>query len=163
MPIFTPEKELSHLPQTPVILGMILRSVDAQQARQATDGADGWSVVEIVGHLNDYDEIFMHRTRQMLEQDGAALQSYNPVELVKAGGYARSDIGEVYASFVSRRRAYINLLRSLTTEQWYHTGNHPTWNEITLLEHATNGALHDVNHIEQIIKALDSSLGSSPL
>jgi hypothetical protein len=154
MPLFTPEKALSQLPQTPVILSAVLDAVDAERARRATDGPDGWSIVEIVGHLNDYDEIFMRRTRQMLAQDHAALPSYDQDELVRAARYAEQNLADVLASFTSRRRAYVDLLRGLSAEQWRCVGLHSSWGEITVLDLAVYTPLHDVNHIEQVVKVL---------
>ena len=51
----------------------------------------------------------------------------------------------------------LKMLRALTPEQWQRKGIHYASGEQTVVELATNTTLHDVNHIEQIIKALGSS------
>ena len=155
MPIFAPEKAISRLSQTVVILGFLLRDVDAEQARRATDGADGWNIPQIVGHLRDDNEVCIKRTRLMLDQPRAPLPTYDQLALVNANHYAEQDIADVFARFASERRTYVALLSGLSADQWNRTGLHPTWGEVTVVEHATNGALHDINHIEQIVKALN--------
>lgn len=153
MPIFTPEKAISRLSQTVAIIGFLVRDLDAEQARRTTDGAGGWNLPQIVGHLRDDNEVCIQRTRQMLEQSPLPLPVYDQVALVKVNGYAEQDIAAVFARFADERRAYVALLASLSPEQWRCTGIHATWGEVAVLQHATNGALHDVNHIEQIVKA----------
>ncbi len=154
MPIFTPEKTLLDLPRTPIILQTILHGVDQQRASSATDGPDGWNVIEIVGHLNDYDQIFLERTQTMIEGDAPALGSHDQDELVRQHGYKTQPLTDVLASFLSRRRAFIDYLSGLSAEQWQRTGVHPSWGAITVLDQAINVTHHDVNHIAQVIKAL---------
>ncbi len=154
MSIFNPEKALRDLSKTPVILQTILQGVDQRQAVSAHDGAGGWNVVEIVGHLNDYDGIFIERTQAMLNGDAPELNSYDQNELVREHGYATQNLADVLASYLSRRSTFIDLLSGLSPEQWERTAIHPAWGSITLLQQAINATLHDVNHIEQVIKAL---------
>ncbi len=154
MPIFSPEKTLLDLPRTPIILQTILQGVDQQRAISASDGPDGWNVVEIVGHLNDYDAIFLERTQAMIEGDAPALGSYDQEALVRQHGYAAQPLADVLASFLSRRRAYIDRLSGLSADQWQRTGMHPSWGKITVLDQALNVTHHDVNHIAQVIKTL---------
>lgn len=157
MPTFTPEKTLRDLPKTPVILNVILQGVDQQRAQTSTDGPDGWSVLEVLSHMNDFEQIFLDRVMKMVETDLPRFEAIDPDALAKNSDYAGQNLSEVFASYVSRRRAHLAFLRGLTPEQWQRTGVHYASGEQTVVELATNTTLHDVNHIEQIIKALGSS------
>ncbi len=157
MPTLTPEKALRDFPKTPVILNVILRGVDQARAQSATDGPDGWSVLEVVCHLNDFEQIFFERARRIVENDLPRFESIDPNELAKSSGCAQQDLAEVVASYVSRRRAFLAFLRGLTLEQWQRKGIHYAYGEMSLVELVTNTTLHDVNHIEQIVKALGTS------
>ena len=53
MSILTPAGLLRSMSRTPVILEGLLNGVDQGRATAATDGPDGWSVVEIVCHLRE--------------------------------------------------------------------------------------------------------------
>jgi len=42
----------------------------------------------------------------------------------------------------------------LSDEQWERRGQHPYFGETTILTQAVNNAIHDLDHIEQIARAL---------
>ena len=155
MPIFNPEKALRDLPKTPVLLRVVLQGVDQRRATEATDGADGWSVLEIICHLNDYEEFFFTRAQQIVETDQPYFPPVDHEALVVENEYARQNFATVLAVYLDRRAAFVNYLRGLSPQQWQRKGFHPSWGEVTLVEHVTNTTLHDVNHIEQIVKALN--------
>jgi uncharacterized damage-inducible protein DinB len=157
MPLFTPELALRDLPKTPVILNAILRGVDQARAQSATDGADGWSVVEVVCHLNEYEKIFTDRALLLLASEVPTFESFDQAALARENHYTEQNLREVLASFIARRRAHLELLRGLAPEQWQRRAIHPVRGEVSLVELATYTTLHDVNHIEQIVKALGAS------
>ncbi|MFN8447054.1 MAG: DinB family protein [Anaerolineae bacterium] len=157
MPMFTPEKALRDFPKTPVILSAILQSVDQRRAQEARDGADGWNVLEVVCHLNDFEQIFFDRARRIVETDLPRLESVDQNALVRDNRYAEQSLAEALASYLSRRRAFIAFLRGLSAEQWQRKGIHYASGEVTLVDFVTNTTLHDVNHIGQILNALGSA------
>ena len=157
MEIFSPDKALRDLPKTPVILKCILSGVDQQRAQTATDGPDGWSVLEVMCHLNDYEEIFAMRARRMVAEIVPNFPHADHLAWVTANHYAEQNLTATFATYLSRRRAFIAFLRGLTPEQWQRKGYTDVWGEVTVVQVAINATLHDVNHIEQIIRALGLS------
>ncbi len=155
MPMFTPEKALRSMRKTPVILKAILQGVSAEQAQSIRDGEGGWSVVEVVGHLYDFEDIFCGRAGRMLTEAKPILTPYDQDELVKRRGYASQDLATVLDKYLEMRQRFINLLADLTSEQWARKGVHPHSGEITVMELAINTTLHDVNHTEQIAHMLE--------
>ena len=145
---------LQALRQTPVVLGAVLRGVTPERAREATDGPDGWSVVAVVCHLRDYEEIFHQRATLMLAQDRPPLPAPNQDALARDRDYASADLGAAVAAFRANRRRFLDLLAGVTDEQWGRRGVHPRQGELALVDLATRVPLHDVNHIEQIVRAL---------
>jgi hypothetical protein len=61
---------------------------------------------------------------------------------------------EALNTYIEQRRRQIAIFEGLSAEQWARRGVHPQAGEHTVLEHAVNIAQHDVNHIEQIVRAL---------
>ena len=86
-----------------------------------------------------------------------ALENVDHLAWVKDNRYAEQNLADIFASYISRRRAHLAFLRGLTPDQWQRKALSMLWGEITLVEHVTNITLHDVNHTEQIVKALGTS------
>lgn len=154
MAIITAARALESLRQSPAVLDAVLHGVAPGRARRATDGPGGWSVVAVVCHLRDYEEVFHRRATLMLGGDTPPLPSPDPDELARTREYARADLGTALAAFHAGRRRFLDLLSGLDGEQWRRRGVHPRYGELTLLDLALHVALHDVNHIEQIVHTL---------
>jgi hypothetical protein len=148
------DKALRSLRKTPAVLDFVLRDVDQSRAQAARDGQDGWNVLEIVCHLSDLEAVYTERARLILEQDNPHFAPVDQVGLVTANRYGEQNFRQVLARLHEQRADFLALLESLTPEQWERHGVHPETGDTTLRELAINVALHDLNHIEQIVKAL---------
>lgn len=152
--LITPERATLWLSQTPVILSAVLRDVDQARAVSARDGVDGWNVLEIMCHLNDLEGIYIQRTQQIIETDAPNLIPFNHLEAVTANNYAGQNFATVLAQYLERRKAHLAILKGLSADQWTREGTHTAYGANPLAHYTTTTALHDVNHIEQITRAL---------
>jgi hypothetical protein len=59
---------------------------------------------------------------------------------------------QVLDVYIQKRRDFTGLLESLTSEQWMRRGIHPATGETTILTLALNTALHDIDHMGQIVQ-----------
>lgn len=154
MPPLPSDRFVRSLRRSPVILGAIIRDLDPERARTATDGPDGWSVVEIVCHLRDYEAIFKGRVERMLAEDNPALPGSDHEAMARDQRYQDQDLGTAHAAWLETRRAFLALLEPLLAEQWQRPGVHPEAGPYTVLDQVTRTALHDIDHTEQIVRAL---------
>lgn len=155
MPVFNGERVLLHLKKTPSIYALIMKDVDQVRASTARDGADGWTVLEVMAHLNDYEAIFTERTSAILDHENPALVGYDQAQLAIERNYAGKELAQVYSEWKARRQENIRFLSALPPEAWSRTGLHPSCGQITLLDLWLNTIAHDVNHAEQIIRSLE--------
>lgn len=145
---------INALRRTNVILNDLVRGLSPYDAVNFRDGSDGWNVVEIICHLRDLEGVYQRREVQMLTEDHPPLEAFDVEAAVITNDYAHADWSEALGLWNQRRAAHLEFLAGLTPEQWERTGTHPAYGECTLLEAALRTALHDVNHTEQVLKAM---------
>jgi hypothetical protein len=90
----------------------------------------------------------------MLREDNPTFPASDQRAMAIEGNYAAADLHTALAEFEARRREFIVLLESLSDAQWERRGQHPFFGETTVLTQAINSANHDLDHIEQIARAL---------
>jgi hypothetical protein len=113
-----------------------------------------WNVVYVVCHLRDLEAAYLERVHTMLREDNPTFLAPDNQAMAIQGDYAGADLRTALAEFEALRRAFIALLKSLSDEQWERRGQHPYFGETTILTQAHNNAIHDLDHIEQIARAL---------
>jgi hypothetical protein len=154
MTLLTPARMLRAIKKTPLILESILRDVTPEQAQTLTDGPDGWSTVEIMCHLRDFEQIFYGRAVKMLDYDRPTFESIDQNKLVREGNYREQNLHQAFEYYRATRQEFVTLLEGLNDEHWHRTGISPSSGEYDLLQLAMQVALHDVDHTEQVIRIL---------
>ena len=109
-----------------------------------------WSVGEIVTHLADCEIVTAWRLRQILAAPGTPIQAFDQDSWAASGHYEKRDARKSLALFCATREANLELLKSLTPEQWKHHGMHAE-RGVETIEHIVRlMAGHDVNHLGQV-------------
>ena len=148
---------LEALEQSSLTLGHILADVTQKQAQTIRDGAEGWSVLEILCHLRDYQAIFAERIRRILDEDMPIFMPYDEsarLRLVVENDYNNQDLRAVFADYAATRRQMIELLASLDEEQWRREGGFAVDDIVDLTMPVVHTLLHDADHTEQIARIL---------
>ncbi len=135
-------------------IGHIVHNTPTAALNTFTDGADGWTVGEVVGHLLDADRIFFERAQKIVNEDKPALVVFDHERLVKENDYRHRDPRETYAALLESRLAFIEWLKARTPEEWTRTGIHPESGEIELIDGLMQVGHHDADHLEQLTRIL---------
>jgi hypothetical protein len=139
-------------------LGHILQFVSQEVATQFRDGPEGWTILEVVCHLRDFDGFFHHRAMMMLEQEYPHLPAYDHEALAIEHNYNGQNLGEVYAELAASRQRFVTFFKALTPDQWERAGIHPERGHFTMTDAVMQVGHHEANHIEQITRILTQSL-----
>ncbi len=148
---------LEALEQSSLTLGHILADVTQKQAQTIRDGVEGWSVLEILCHLRDYQAVFAERIRRILDEDMPIFMPYDEsarLRLVVENDYNNQDLRAVFADYAATRRQMIELLASLDEEQWQREGGFAIDDIVDLTMPVVHTLLHDADHTEQIARIL---------
>ena len=148
------ERHLGAMRASCDILGHILQGMPNERARALRDGPDGWSILEIVCHLRDFDEIFYNRVQMMQAQERPQLPAYDHEAMAIDGAYQQEDLAEAYSALRASRARFIACLADLTPAQWERDGVHPERDSFTMTDALMQVGLHDLDHLEQITRVL---------
>ena len=125
--------------------------------RDPGDGERGWTPLEVLCHLRDYDEIFLARARMMVAEETPHLPGYDHEQLAIDRAYNDQSPAQVLATLADSRRAAVQFYRELTPEQWSRGGIHPERGYFTMTDAVMQVGLHDATHLEQILRTLASA------
>ncbi len=152
-----PRDLIDALKATPETLTALLQGVSQSQAASATGGDEGWSVVEVICHLRDAEEISIQRMRILRDQDDPHIAGYDQEALARDRDYKSQDLHSALAQFIAFRETYVTELSALQLADWQRPGSHSEFGRITLLEHTVHHACHDSIHCAQIARQLSTA------
>lgn len=152
------KRHIAQIRLTCDILDHILQTVSEEQAHELRDGPQGWSIVEIVCHLRDFDDFFYQRARMMLERDHPQLPAYDHEALAVERAYQQQSVAAACKALKASRRRFIAFFKALTEAQWERGGIHPERGNFTMTDAVMQVGLHDIDHLEQITRVLKQGL-----
>src|SRR5438876_2420352 len=94
-----------------------------------------WSTLEVVCHLVDSDQAWIHRMKRVIAEDRPLLIGYDESRFARALSYQERDLEEELAIFEQSRRQLARILRTLPASSWSRDGVHNERGLITLEEH----------------------------
>jgi hypothetical protein len=144
---------LTILAATASRLERLMNGVPARALRERT-AADKWSASEIVAHLGDAEIVTGFRIRLILGAPGTAIAAYDQDSWVTSGHYGTRDPHKSIEQFRVLREANLDLLKSLTPEQWQQHGMHSERGQETIEQIVRMTAGHDINHLQQVERLL---------
>ena len=143
------------LERTPASIGAAIAGVDpALLRRQPAPGK--WSVGDIVAHLADAELVFGHRLRLMMTSNGTPLQAFDPDRFAATFNYGMSDVQTSLELFASARRGNLRWLRTVPESLYDNTGTHDEWGSVSVRSMVRLEAGHDLNHLSQITRIVES-------
>lgn len=134
---------------------------------------EGWSAVEVIGHMRDIEEFSLVRFRMMLRmadpsvpaagapddpiawglvEDGAWL--FDPERWAIDRQYLRDDPHASATAFGRLRAQTLAFLGCLAEAQWARGSIHPRFGRLTIEDWTAILAWHDDNHLAQLVQTL---------
>lgn len=117
-------------------------------------GAGGWTALEVLCHLRDFNAIFHERARSVIEQDNPKFVPRNHLQMVIDGRYNEQDPIAVVEDMAAERARLVEFYANLSLEQLARTGIHAEYGLLTLFDLMQQVGHHDADHLEQITRIL---------
>ncbi len=147
----TYQQALDLMAATPSALEAVVAAVPAE-VLDRRPGPEAWSIREILAHMLHVEtRVIGQRIRLMLCEE-------EPVLEPAPAGPAAGDARDLLAAWLKARSASLAMLRAITPEQLARVGRHPRYGRIAVREHVVEWAYHDLDHLRQILAALQAGL-----
>jgi len=119
-----------------------------------SDAPNGWTTVEVVCHLRDFDKVFHSRAQMMVDQEEPKLPAYDHEEMAVEGNYSEQSLSAALDALRASRAEFVAFYRGLSDAEWERSGVHPESGQFSLTDSVMQVGHHDVMHIEQIVRIL---------
>ncbi|MGB7341606.1 MAG: DinB family protein [Phototrophicaceae bacterium] len=142
-------------------LSHILKNVSIEQATSLRDGPEGWTILEILCHLRDFDTIFRDRAQMMLDKNHPALPAFDHEAMAIESAYNDEDFAYAFDGFMASRKQTKLFFEGLSDGEWQRSGIHPERGEFSMTDAVIQVGHHDCTHLEQITKLLEREIPGS--
>lgn len=116
-----------------------------------------FTVREVMGHLADWEGVWLERAKQIANEDNPHLQGYDEGQWAIDHDYARMDTAEQIARFRAGREALVSFLSALKPNDWERACTHDEWGTSSIESMAVLVLGHDGYHTSQIAEWLESA------
>lgn len=144
---------LTALANVPVDIARLVDDRSLEELRRPSQDG-GWGVVEILSHLQDWEQITHDRVWRMLDEERPALEEYDDSLWAIEHEYSSKDPFEVARRFTALREQMVERLRGLDEAAWRRMADLSGQGEVTLRWLLTSLVDHDAKHIEQAREVL---------
>ena len=139
---------------TPETLQGLLSRITVAQARSAKGGDENWSVVEVICHLRDAEEISLGRVKAIRDQDCPRIAAYDQEVLARERNYREDDPHAALKAFAGFRKQHTVVLSGLPAKDWERSGEFEAFGQMTISAHTIHKLYHDSVHCAQIARQL---------
>jgi hypothetical protein len=109
-----------------------------------------WSTLEVVCHLADSDQAWIHRMKRIIAEERPLLIGYDETRFAAALCYHQRDVTEELDQFEASRRTMARILQSIAPEMLSRQGVHSELGLITLQRAIELGLEHVTHHVRFI-------------
>ena len=136
------------LRHTPTTLERILDDVPAERYGDRV-AEDRFTLLEMVCHLADFEDVVLDRMRAAKKTDGVAVADWDEGAEAEAKKYGTRDLHKELEVFASRRRDTITFLEEISDEEAARAFTKEGLGRVTIREYLAVVSGHDLYHFEQ--------------
>ena len=140
---------LSKLQDTPKALAAIFREASHDVVRRKPS-PETWSMLEILCHLRDVEQLFVERYGKIANHDRPQLRMINQDALAATLRYNEDDPAAALREFQAFRAETVALLSALAQQSWERVGLHPKRGDYSIAANAVMHVAHDANHFARL-------------
>jgi hypothetical protein len=144
-----PPAALEKLRQTPIEVAALLEGLPEQaMTREPADG--GWAIRNIVIHIRDAQDVLDYRLELFSKEEHPILEAKAVWSWAKNEEESPPSMPEIFAEYQATRGKILSRLESLPLADWWRTGQHGEFGEVSIKQQVSYFASHEITHLPQI-------------
>jgi uncharacterized damage-inducible protein DinB len=140
---------LSKLQEAQKAVAAIFREASDDLVRRKP-APEKWSMLEILCHLRDVEQLFVERYGKIANHDRPKLRMIDQDALAVKLRYNEDNPALALREFQAFRAETITLLSALAQQSWERIGMHPKRGEFSIAANAVMHVAHDANHVARL-------------
>ena len=109
-----------------------------------------WSIHQLITHIRDAQGVLDSRLTLLLEQDDPSLESKAVFEWASKTEDESPMSGMIIKSFKKSRCETISTLERIPLADWWRTGRHEEFGQVTILQQVSYFTVHELTHLPAI-------------
>ncbi len=105
---------------------------------------------EVIGHLADWEMVFLERIRIANLRPGTQVEAYDPCQRATEHHYADKDVFHEAEVYESRRMTTVEYLQALSDADWDKTFVSGEGKAISIRDYVLMVICHDMYHVDQL-------------
>jgi len=150
----SPVEVLTALASGPAALSAFVDGLSDAQLNHPPEPGE-WSIRETLWHLLVAEQLFAGRVHRLLTEENPMLSGMASWAVTGEGEAGAQDI---LGRLLALRQETLSRLQGMAAGDWWRTGFHEEWGQVTLLQQATYFPRHERSHYAQIAGARQTAV-----
>lgn len=151
---FDPVSALAKLNYAPVEVKKLIE--DISEDKLNSKSGDSWSIREVITHMRDAQGVMEARVKLFIDHDNPTLSSQNVFDWATIKEGQPPTTWDIYEMYNQSRKKTLDDLKTLKIIDWWKTGKHDEWGNITLFEQVSYFLAHEMTHLGQILNLIQN-------
>ena len=144
-----PPTALERLQQTPLEVGALISGLSEMEMSRLPDDR-GWAIRDTLTHLRDAQGVIDFRIDLFLKEKNPILESKAVFAWATQKEGQSPQAAEIFENYRASREGMLEKLRNIPFTDWYRTGQHEEFGEVSLRQQVSYFAAHELTHLPQI-------------
>ncbi|MCC7129637.1 MAG: DinB family protein [Anaerolineae bacterium] len=144
-----PPAALEKLRQTPLEVAAILEGLSEEtMTQEPQDG--GWAIRNVITHMRDAQDVLDYRLELFAKEEHPILEAKAVWSWAKNEEEHPPSTMDLFAEYQATRSKILARLVDLPLADWWRTGQHGEFGEVSIKQQVSYFAAHELTHLPQI-------------
>ncbi len=154
-----PFAAIEKLRQTPLEVAAALEAL-SEQAMDQDPREGNWAIRNVITHLRDAQEVLDYRLDLFAAEEHPVLASKAVWTWATREEERQPATREIFEDYLATRRKILARLEALPLADWWRTGLHEEFGEVSLRQQASYFASHELTHLPQLAALREQLAGA---